>query len=312
MPLSAAAPISSLSCEQSMAALQSSQEGLSSNEALQGQLRGGRNRLPPQRRRPLLLRLTEQFTHFMALLLWVAGGMAFLARTPELGWAIWSVVLINALFSFWQDFQAERTLAALSNVLPRQVRGWSDVRLRILSADPPWADVMSQPPRHRDQPLLDRPLLRQAYLFLGLLEAALAMLGYGLTWWSHGIAMPQLRAIAPALLHHEASAELVALQHQASAMALGSIVFAQVGTALVCRGGNRFKPNALLWLGIAVELIAFLVLQSWPPLAHTFQMAPIPSQLWWWLLLCIPAPLLANRLHITWRARHHGSSAVME
>jgi len=39
-----------------------------------------------------------------------------------LGWAIWSVVLINALFSFWQDFQAERTLAALTQVLPRQVR----------------------------------------------------------------------------------------------------------------------------------------------------------------------------------------------
>ena len=230
MPLSAAAPISSLSCEQSMAALQSSQEGLSSNEALQGQLRGGRNRLPPQRRRPLLLRLTEQFTHFMALLLWVAGGMAFLARTPELGWAIWSVVLINALFSFWQDFQAERTLAALSNVLPRQVRGWRDGRLQVLSAAPPRADVMSQPPRHRDQPLLDRPLLRQAYLFLGLLEGTLAMLGYGLTWWSHGIALPQLRAIAPALLHHQASAELVALQHQASAVALGSIVFAQAGT----------------------------------------------------------------------------------
>ena len=42
----------------------------------------------------------------MALLLLVAGTMAFLAGTAELGWAIWSVVLINALFSFWQDFQA--------------------------------------------------------------------------------------------------------------------------------------------------------------------------------------------------------------
>ena len=110
MPLSAVAPITHLSCEQSMAALQSSQEGLSSNEALQRQLRGGRNRLPPQRRRPLLLRLTDQFTHFMALMLWVAGGMAFLARAPELGWAIWSVVLINALFSFWQDFRPNAPL----------------------------------------------------------------------------------------------------------------------------------------------------------------------------------------------------------
>ncbi|MBW0168058.1 MAG: cation-transporting P-type ATPase [Vulcanococcus sp.] len=180
-----------------------------------------------------------------------------------------------------------------------------------LGADPPRADVMSQPPRHRDQPLLDRPLLRQAYLFLGLLEGTLAMLGYGLTWWSYGIALPQLRAIAPALLHHQASAELVDLQHQASAVALGSIVFAQAGTALACRGVNRFKPNALLWLGIATELISFVVLQGWPPLARTFQMAPIPSQLWWWLLLCIPAPLLAVQLRSNWKAHHHGSNSVM-
>ena len=103
MQLSAAAPISSLSCEQALAALQSSPQGLSSEEALKRLQRIGPNRLPPQRRRPLMLRLTDQFTHFMALLLWAAGGMAFLARTPELGWAIWSVVLINALFSFWPN-----------------------------------------------------------------------------------------------------------------------------------------------------------------------------------------------------------------
>jgi hypothetical protein len=67
----------------------------------------------------------------------------------------------------------------------------------------------------------------------------------------------------------------------------------------------------LLWLGIAIELIAFVVLQGWPPLARTFQMAPIPSQLWWWLLLCIPAPLLAVQLRTTWKAHHHGSNSVM-
>jgi Ca2+-transporting ATPase len=168
-----------------------------------------------------------------------------------------------------------------------------------LGADPPQPDVMQRPPRHRDQPLLDRTLLRQAYLFLGLLEGSLAMLGYGLTWWSHGVGPAQLRRIAPALLHHQGSVELIAVQHQASAVALGSIVFAQVGTVLACRGGRRFQANPLLWLGITTELIAFVVLQGWPPLARTFQMAPIPSQLWWWLLLCIPAPLLAVQLVLT-------------
>ena len=117
MQLSAAAPINGLSCEQALAALQSSPQGLSSREALNRLQRLGPNRLPPQRQRPLILRLTDQLTHFMALLLWTAGGMAFLARTPELGWAIWSVVLINAIFSFWQEFQAERTLLASPTVV---------------------------------------------------------------------------------------------------------------------------------------------------------------------------------------------------
>jgi hypothetical protein len=39
-------------------------------------------------------------THFMALLLWVAGILAFISQTPELGWAIWAVIWINAIFSF--------------------------------------------------------------------------------------------------------------------------------------------------------------------------------------------------------------------
>jgi Ca2+-transporting ATPase len=80
-----------------------------------------------------------------------------------------------------------------------------------------------------------------------------------------------------------------------------------VGTALACRGRIKQRPNALLLLGIATELLAFALLQGWPPLAQTFQMAPIPSQLWWWLLLCIPAPLLADQLRTIWRTHRHGS-----
>ena len=80
-----------------------------------------------------------------------------------------------------------------------------------------------------------------------------------------------------------------------------------MGTALACRRQIKQRPNALLLLGIATELLAFTLLQGWPHLAHTFQMAPIPSQLWWWLLLCIPAPLLADQLRTLWRPHRHGS-----
>jgi Ca2+-transporting ATPase len=177
-----------------------------------------------------------------------------------------------------------------------------------LGAEPAQPEVMNRPPRHRDQPLLDRALMKEAYLFFGLIEGLLAMGGYGLTWWRQGVDLNGLRAVAADLLHHNASAAVMATQQQASAVALGSIVAAQVGTALACRGRIKQRPNALLLLGIATELLAFALLQGWPPLAQTFQMAPIPSQLWWWLLLCIPAPLLADQLRTLWRTHRHGSS----
>ena len=177
-----------------------------------------------------------------------------------------------------------------------------------LGAEPPETTVMEGLPRRREQPLLDRQLLEQAYLFFGLLEGILAMLGYGLTWWSHGLGLAQLQLVAPDLLHHRATAALLMIQHQASAVALGSIVCAQVGTALACRGHSRKRPHLFLLIGISLELVAFCALQGWPALAQTFQMAPIPSQLWWWLLLCIPAPLLADQIRIAWRSYRHGPS----
>ena len=135
MQLSAVQPIWCLTVEQVFAALQSRPGGLNSTEAASRLERFGPNSLPPLKRRPLVLRFSDQLLHFMALLLWVAGALAFLARAPQLGWAIWSVILINALFSFWQEFKAERTLQALAGNLPDLARVWRDGELQQLSAE---------------------------------------------------------------------------------------------------------------------------------------------------------------------------------
>jgi Ca2+-transporting ATPase len=135
MQLSASQPIWALPLDQVYAGLRTTPEGLSQPEALRRLERYGCNRLPPQKRRPLVLRLLDQMVHFMALLLWLAGVLAFVVGTPQLGWAIWAVVLINGLFSFWQEFQAERTLAALTRSLPRQVQVWRDGSLGLRSAE---------------------------------------------------------------------------------------------------------------------------------------------------------------------------------
>ena len=178
-----------------------------------------------------------------------------------------------------------------------------------LGAEPPGPDTMAQPPRRRSDVLLNRPLMLRAYLFLGLIEGLLAMGGYLLTWRYYGMDLGQLQQLAPALLHHTAPAEVVAIQHQASAVTLGSIVFCQVGNLMACRSDRQsvFRlpafSNGLLWLGIASEWLAFGSLLSIPLLGALFQMAPFPTPLWGWLLLCTPTLLLADELRKAWRRR---------
>ncbi len=116
------------------AALASAARGLSAGEAGVRLARDGPNELPEPARRALSLRFVDQLTHFMALLLWVAGILAFLSRTPALGWAIWAVIWINAVFSFWQEYRAERALAELRKVLPPQARVLRDGALRVIPA----------------------------------------------------------------------------------------------------------------------------------------------------------------------------------
>jgi magnesium-transporting ATPase (P-type) len=133
--LSPSHPIWALPPEEVAGALQSSPEGLSGREAALRLERCGPNTLPHLRQRPLVLRLVDQMLHFMAILLWVSGALAFAAGTPQLGWAIWGVVLINGCFSFWQDFQAERTLATLARSLPLTAQVWRDGEMRCVAAE---------------------------------------------------------------------------------------------------------------------------------------------------------------------------------
>jgi potassium/sodium efflux P-type ATPase len=115
-------PVWALPIEAVYPALDTTSQGLTRFDAHQRLEKFGPNELPEPPRRPLWLRFTDQLTHFMALLLWVAGILAFISHTAALGWAIWAVIWINAVFSFWQEFRAEQALSALKNVLPSQVQ----------------------------------------------------------------------------------------------------------------------------------------------------------------------------------------------
>ncbi|MEP7356169.1 MAG: HAD-IC family P-type ATPase, partial [Anaerolineales bacterium] len=71
---------------------------------------------------PIWRRLAGHALHPMALLLWAAGALALIGGRPLLGLVIWVVVLVNASFSFWQEYRAERAVSALKQLLPASAR----------------------------------------------------------------------------------------------------------------------------------------------------------------------------------------------
>jgi sodium/potassium-transporting ATPase subunit alpha len=131
--------IQQLSTADALDRLRSGLSGLSQAEAARRQLEIGPNEVEAVARVPPWLRLVKEFTTFFSLLLWVAAGLAFLAAWSDPGAgmsrvsvAIVGVIVVSGLFSFWQEYRVERTLAALRRLLPQQAQVLRDgVAIRV-------------------------------------------------------------------------------------------------------------------------------------------------------------------------------------
>jgi P-type Ca2+ transporter type 2C len=116
-------PIHSLRPTEVYTALETGPDGLSIAEAQSRLSLYGPNRLHVIK--PVSLeyqRLLAQLSHPMAILLLIAGVIAVFGARPALGFAIWVVVLVNAGFSFWQEYRAERAISSLEKLLPDYAR----------------------------------------------------------------------------------------------------------------------------------------------------------------------------------------------
>ncbi len=109
--------------------------GLTSQEATRRLHDFGPNTLPEPASRPAWRRLVDQFTHFFAAMLWVAGILAIVGGLPELGVAIFVVIVVNAFFAFAQEYRAEKAANELRNLLPRVAAVIRDGRRIEMSAD---------------------------------------------------------------------------------------------------------------------------------------------------------------------------------
>jgi sodium/potassium-transporting ATPase subunit alpha len=128
-----------------------------------------------------------------------------------------------------------------------------------LGAEKPDADMMAGPPRPRTERLMNLPLLLRAYVFLGLIEAGIAMGSFFLLLltqgWNWGMPLDWSDP----------------LYKQATAATFAAIVVAQVANVFACRSDRvslarlGWFTNPLLLWGIVIELVVlvFIVYSPW-------------------------------------------------
>ncbi|MCW8836276.1 MAG: HAD-IC family P-type ATPase, partial [Rhodospirillales bacterium] len=109
--------------------LQTRPEGLTPHEASARYDEIGPNTLEATRRGWWLKSLFRQLTNFFTILLDISAAICFVADYIQpgeqmniLGWALLGVSVLNALFSFAQEFRAERAMEELRKFLPQKVQ----------------------------------------------------------------------------------------------------------------------------------------------------------------------------------------------
>ncbi|MDH3443750.1 MAG: HAD-IC family P-type ATPase, partial [Deltaproteobacteria bacterium] len=98
--------------------------GLTAGEAATRRAHYGPNSLRRSQRVPWHLKMAKNLFSFFAILLWIAALLCFVPGVdlPQLGVAIFAVVLINGLFAFWQEHRSDRALELLQDLIAQKSR----------------------------------------------------------------------------------------------------------------------------------------------------------------------------------------------
>jgi magnesium-transporting ATPase (P-type) len=143
-----------------------------------------------------------------------------------------------------------------------------------LGREPAEPGLMNRPPRTRSDGVIDRALLFRAWVFLGLIEAALVLAGFFFVLlrggWSAGDDVSSGQPLHDTYL-------------QATTMTFAGIVACQIGTAVAARTERAslrsvgFFTNRLLLWGIASEIAFAALLIYAPPLQRVFGTAALDA-----------------------------------
>ncbi|MBL1263232.1 cation-transporting P-type ATPase [Methylomicrobium sp. RS1] len=170
-----------------------------------------------------------------------------------------------------------------------------------LGNEPPDTDVMRQPPRRSNEPLVSLRTFIRSYAIIGPAQALLAFVVFFTLLFDGGWGFGK------------AIAENDPLYLQASGAFLTTIIFCQIGNVMACRTsrqsalGSLTRFNPWIVCGILFELAFILAIVYLPQAQLFFNTAPIAPYYW---VLIVPAPFVILALDEArkWLARHgwHG------
>jgi len=110
-------PYHSLDADECISKLNSSKKGLQEEEVNKRFEQFGPNELQEKERTSVLKLIIKQFKDFLVLILIIAAIIAFLSGKMIDVYVIIGVIIVNAAIGFFQEFKAEKSVAALKKLI---------------------------------------------------------------------------------------------------------------------------------------------------------------------------------------------------
>ncbi|XDD45811.1 HAD-IC family P-type ATPase [Leptospira sp. WS39.C2] len=97
----------------------------------------GKNVIEKEKSVPMIWKFLKSFLNLFAVLLWIATALCFVpgVNMPELGVAIFIVIMINGIFSFFQESKSDNAVEALRKLLANECPVIREGKLITIPAD---------------------------------------------------------------------------------------------------------------------------------------------------------------------------------
>ncbi len=124
---------SSKTIEEVFCDLDTSENGLTSEEAILRLKKYGYNKLTEKKQIPLVHKFIKYLKDYFAILLLVAAILSYVSGTPQLALIILGVVFVNIFVSIFQEFRAEKAMETLKSWMPEYAKVVRDGELKKIS-----------------------------------------------------------------------------------------------------------------------------------------------------------------------------------